>query len=74
MLKIIVLRNLVLKTIEIDDNEIVKGGERADEIVMDSFKSQKLKNEKSKVQTYIKTIEQTTFLTLSAKEAFNYLK
>ena len=68
------LEVLVPKSLRIDDNEVVKVGDRADKTIKNLSKSKKSKNEKSKVQTRIKALGETTFLTPGAKKAFNHLK
>ena len=52
-----------------DDNEVVGGGGDRN-----LSKSKKLKNTKSGIQTYIRAMGEPTFLTPSAKEAFNQLR
>ena len=65
---------LALKAFRSSKNEVVgRGSARADEIVVNSFKS---KNEKSRKSTYmpnIRAIGKSNFLTPNAKKVFNYL-
>ena len=66
MLKSIGLSDLAERD---DDNEVVRDdGDR------NLPKSKKSKNTKSGIQTRIGAMEEPTFLTLDAKEAFNQLK
>lgn len=47
--------------LEIDNNEIVEGDDKANEIVKILFKSKKLKNEKFEKLTYIEVIKSIFF-------------
>ena len=66
--------DLALKMLEVDNNEVVKIGGRADEMFRNLFKSKKSKNKKSKVQTHIEAMKKPISLTSGAKKAFNCLR
>ena len=53
MLKITASTNLVLKTLRVDDDEVVEISGRANKTFRNLSKSKKSKNKKSKVQTRI---------------------
>ena len=56
-----------MKELEANDNEVVEGDDKANNRNL----SKKLKNAKSKIQTRIKAIEESTFPTPGTKETFN---
>ena len=66
---------LAPKIFKTDDDEFVRnvGSGKVNKMVVDSSKSKKSKNEKSKNLTYIGALKEPTFLTSDAKEAFNRL-
>ena len=67
--------NSAPKVFRADDNKIIgSGSDRVDEIVKNSFKSKKSKNEKPENLTHIRAPGKSIFLTSGAKEAFNYLQ
>lgn len=77
MLKIIKLSDLALETFKTDDNEIVGVGGRVNEIIKNSSKFKKLKNNKSENLIYvlnIRAIQKFIFLTLNAKKSLNILR
>ena len=55
------LEVLASKLLKVNNNEVVKVGGKADEMVRNLSKSKKLKNEKSEVQTHIGALKETTF-------------
>lgn len=66
---------LALKAFRADNNEIVRSGNcRADETFKNSFKSTKLKNNKSEILTNIGTTGKPIFLIPGSMEAFNQLR
>ena len=62
---------LSLKTFRAKNNKVVEIDGRVNEIIKNSFKSKKSKNEKSKNSTYIIATKEPIFLTTSTKKAFN---
>ena len=70
MLKTTELSNLASR--ELGTNEVVGGGGKADD--RNLSKSKKSKNTKSGIQTHVGATREPTFLTLSARKAFNQLR
>lgn len=69
--------NSTLKMLGINNNEIIKVGSKADEMVRNLFKSKKLKKDKLKNLIYVSNIGATRklmFLIFSDKKTFNYLR
>lgn len=65
--------------LEIDDNKIGENvsNDKVDKIIKNLSKSQKSKNNKSKILKYvlnIRAIEESIFLTFVGKKTFNHLK
>ena len=65
---------LTLKTFKAGNNEFVRGDGRADETVVDSFKSKNKKSRKSTYMPNIEAIEEPNFLTPNAKKTLNHLR
>lgn len=67
---------MALNVFKADNNEVIRGvdGKWIDETVINSFKSIKSKNNKSKNLMYIEAIKKPMFLSPNAKKVFNYLK
>ena len=77
MLKTTVSADLTPRAPEVDDDEVVEVGGRADETIRNSSKFKKSKNDKSRNSTHITNIGATkepTFLTPGARKAFNFLR
>ena len=62
------------KILKTENNEFIRGGRLTNEIVMNLSKSKKLENNKSEISTGFKVMEESIFLTIDAKEVFNYLR
>ena len=67
---------LALKAFRTYNDEVVRGSNssRADEMVVNLFKSKKLKNKKFEILTRSGAMGEPMFLTLNAKKAFNHLR
>ena len=77
MLKMIRSSGSTLRVFGAEDEIVRVGDDKANETIRNLFKSKKLKNNKSRNLTYVsifKATREPTFLTLDAKEAFNYLR
>ena len=72
MLKTTRSSNSALRKLRANDNEIVEGGNKADDKNLSKFK--KSKNAKPGIQMCIKVMGKPIFLPSSAKEAFNQLR
>ena len=70
MLKTTGVSNLAQR--ELEANEVVRGGGKANN--KNLSKSKKSKNANSGIQTRIRATGEPTFLTSGAREAFNHLK
>ena len=77
MLKTIRLSNkLASKIFSASNNKVIKSSGKVDKTIVNSSKTNKLKNNKSKnliLVLNISAIDKPTFLTLNTKKDFNYL-
>lgn len=68
------LSNVVTKTLEINNDKIIKDDGRVNETVKNLLKSKKSKNNKAKNLTCIRGIGKFVFLTPNIRKVFRYLK
>ena len=67
--------DLALRILEVDDHELIRSGDKIDEIIRNLSKSKISKMQSPKFwRISIRATGKSTFLTLGAKKAFNQLK